>query len=119
MLQKEFAHDVEDVVYFIGQGKIYQAKVCETRFVRKLVKSNNKDVTSYYSKNFEVYRLYINDREGDVTNVLAKSCYYDGNYAFNSWFTADELFDSVEDALIYLRTNVKMLPYQKQEINTI
>lgn len=113
MLQKEFAHDVEDVVYFIGQGKICQAKVCEVRFVRKHVKSNNRGATSYYSKNFEVYRLYINDREGDVTNVLANHGYCDGNFAMTWWFTADELFDSVEDALIYLRTNVKMLPYQK------
>ena len=110
MLQKEFAHDVEDVVYFIGQGKICQAKVCEVRFVRKHVKANHRGAISYHSENFEVYRLYINDREGDVTNVLANHGYCDGNFAMTSWFTADELFESVEDALIHLRTNVEMLP---------
>jgi len=118
-MTKDFKFNLDDVVYFIGEGKIYQAKICEVRFVARFEQTNSGNCGIYNTYKpvlYEVYRLYTHHKNGDTINTNATHKYYDGEYCGTSWFTIDELFESVEDALIHLRSTVKMLPkYQTLE----
>lgn len=115
-MTKDFKFNLDDIVYFIGEGKIYQAKICEVRFVTRFEQTNSGNCGKYNSYKqvlYEVYRLYTHHKNGDTTNTNATHKYCDGEYCETTWFTVDELFESVEDALIHLRTHVEMLPKEQ------
>ena len=115
-MTKDFKFNLDDIVYFIGGGKIYQAKICEVRFVARFEQTNSGNCGKYNSYKqvlYEVYRLYIRHKNGDTTNTNATHTYRDGEYCATTWFNVDELFESVEDALIHLRTHVEMLPNEQ------
>lgn len=115
-MTKDFKFNLDDIVYFIGEGKIYQAKICEVRFVARFEQINSGNCGKYNSYKqvlYEVYRLYTRNKNGDTNNTNATHKYCDGEHCKTTWFTVDELFESVEDALIHLRTHVEMLPNEQ------
>ena len=112
-MTKDFKFNLDDIVFFIGEGKIQQAKICEVRFVLRFEKTNSGECgvfNSFKPVSYEVYRLYTTSKLGSEVNTDANHFYEDGEFCITTWFTADELFESVEDALVYLRSTVKMLP---------
>lgn len=115
-MEYNLKYDLDDTVYYIGAGKIYQAKICEARLVNRWEQTNSGNCARYNTftgRIYEMYRLYKLDKNGDVNSIAYKHSYKDGEYSESSWFEKNELFESVEAAIEYLKSNIEYLTNNK------
>lgn len=93
-------YKLEDKVYIIVGSLIREAKICEALECHKYVDNKKKD--------YLVYRLYNGDpgyREcGAYYNK--ERCIYDST---DKWFREEDLFDSIDAVLAYLKENIEKL----------
>jgi len=92
-----------DWVFFIGDGKIHQARICEVRFISRFEKTSN---TLTEEVNYTIYRLFREDRiNGDFQNHDVK-IKYRGEYEAYKWFEESQIYKDEDEALNHIRQSI-------------